>query len=247
MHPLAGLRGWSGFEVCGKEIRGLAEPLLAQIGRREDYRRRDEWGHPQVYESGWRERISSALPVPLSAAIIALCVAVYFLSLIAPGLVYNYLALNPDHLVAMPWTLITHMFVHANFDHLFWNMLFLFFFGPELERRVGDTRFLEIYMLSGIVAAAAQLLIFPGVLVGASGALYGVLGCLAMIAPEIRVFIFFVLPLSIRASVVVFALIDFLMIGSADNIAHMAHIVGLLVGLVIGYAMQKRPRYYYEL
>jgi membrane associated rhomboid family serine protease len=169
------------------------------------------------------------------------------LSLVASDFVYSYLALNPDYLAARPWTLITHMFVHANFDHLFWNMLFLFFFGPELERRVGDTRFLEIYLLSGIVAAAVQLLIFPGVLVGASGALYGVMGCLAMIAPEIRVLVFFVLPLSIRAAVVVFALIDFLMLGAGDNIAHMAHITGLLVGLAFGYAMRNRPRYYYEL
>jgi membrane associated rhomboid family serine protease len=143
-----------------------------------------------------------------------------------------------------PWTLITYMFVHASFDHLFWNMLFLFFFGMELERRVGDLRFLQIYLLSGIVAAIAQMLIASGGLVGASGALYGVLGCLAIIAPEIRVLLFFVIPLSIRASVVIFALVDFLTMGSADNIAHMAHITGLLVGLAFGYAMKKQPRYY---
>jgi membrane associated rhomboid family serine protease len=70
------------------------------------------------------------------------------------------------------------------------------------------------------------------------------LGCLAIIAPEIRVLLFFVIPLSIRASVVIFALVDFLTMGSADNIAHMAHITGLLVGLAFGYAMKKQPRYY---
>jgi hypothetical protein len=169
------------------------------------------------------------------------------LSLIAPGFVYSYLALNPDHLMQRPWTLITYMFVHASFDHLFWNMLFLFFFGMELERRVGDLKFLQIYLLSGIVAATAQMLISSGSLVGASGALYGALGCLAIIAPEIRVLIFFVIPLSIRAAVVLFALIDFLTLGAADNIAHMAHIAGLLVGLAFGYAMKKQPRYYYNI
>jgi len=168
------------------------------------------------------------------------------LSLIAPGFVYSYLALNPDHLMQRPWTLITYMFVHASFDHLFWNMLFLFFFGMELERRVGDRKFLQIYLLSGIVAATAQMLISSGSMVGASGALYGALGCLAIIAPEIRVLVFFVIPLSIRASVVLFALIDFLTLGAADNIAHMAHITGLLVGLAFGYAMKKRPGYYYH-
>lgn len=184
------------------------------------------------------------MPVSCSGLILLVCVVVYLLSVIFPGFVYGYLALNPANLMQQPWTLITHMFVHANFDHLFFNMLFLFFFGTELERRVGEAKFLQIYLLSGIVAALAQLLISPASLVGASGALYGVLGCLAIIAPEIRVLIFFVIPLSIRAAVVLFALVDFLSVGSADNIAHMAHIAGLLVGLAYGYAMKKQPRYY---
>lgn len=240
-----GLQPMGGLRYSAKWICARAEPLLAQIGRREDYRMRDEWGNPTIRESNsWRDRIPSGIPISLSGAIIALCVAVFFLSLIAPGLVYSYLALNPDYLAARPWTLITYMFVHANFDHLFWNMLFLFFFGVELERRVGEMRFLQIYLLSGIAAAGAQMLIASGGLVGASGALYGVMGCLAMIAPEIRVLVFFVLPLSIRVAVVVFALIDFLMLGSGDSIAHMAHISGLLVGLAFGYAMRRGPKYY---
>ena len=146
-----------------------------------------------------------------------------------------------------PWTLLTHMFVHANFDHLFWNMLFLFFFGMELEKRVGESKFLQIYILSGIVAAIGQMMISSGSLVGASGALYGVMGCLAIIAPEIRVLLYFIVPLGIRTLVVIYALFDFLTMGSGDNIAHMAHIVGLLVGLAFGLLMKRQPQYYYNL
>lgn len=216
---------------------------LSPIGSRDDYRRRDEWGNPTT-PSGW-SRTASGLFASYSLVILAICVIVFFIKLIDENFVYNYLALNPDYLMQRPWTLITHMFVHANFDHLFWNMLFLFFFGVELERRVGETRFLAIYILSGIVAAVAQMLISGGVLVGASGALYGVLGCLAIIAPEIRVLLFFIIPLSIRWAVVLFALVDFASIGAADNIAHMAHIAGLLVGLAFGYALQRKPQYRY--
>ena len=122
-------------------------------------------------------------------------------------------------------------------------MLFLFFFGMELERRVGEKKFLQIYILSGIVAALGQMMISSGSMVGASGALFGVMGCLAIIAPEIRILLFFVIPMSIRAAVVLFALIDFLTLGSADNIAHMAHIVGLLVGLAYGLAMVRNPKF----
>ncbi len=219
------------------------KPFQAMTGRREDFRRRDEWGEP-VPISGWRGYISSGLPVTYSGLILLACILVFFISIIFPAFVYNYLALNTDYVMQRPWTLITHMFVHADFNHLFWNMLFLFFFGMELERRVGEKKFLQIYILSGIVAALGQMMISGGSMVGASGALFGVMGCLAIIAPEIRILLFFVIPVSIRGAVVLFALIDFLTLGSADNIAHMAHIVGLLVGLAYGQAMMRAPKYY---
>jgi len=204
--------------------------------------KRNEWGEPDR-QGEWRSRIPSGLPVSASGAILLLCIAVFFLSAIIPGL-SGFLALQPEYLMQRPWTLITHMFVHANFDHLFWNMVVLFFFGMELERRVGERKFLQIYILSGMVAAVGQMMVAGGSLVGASGALYGVMGCLAIIAPEISVLLFFVIPLSIRWAVVLFALIDFLSMGSLDSIAHMAHIVGLLVGLAYGQAMVGRSRYY---
>ena len=72
------------------------------------------------------------------------------------------------------------------------------------------------------------------------------MGCLAIIAPEIRVLLYFIFPLSIRAAVVLFAVIDLLFFGSPDNIARMAHIVGLLVGLAFGLQMKKQPKYYYN-
>jgi membrane associated rhomboid family serine protease len=219
------------------------KPFQAMTGRKEDFRRRDEWGEPQIPVNGWRGLIPSGLPVSYSGLILLACIIVFFISIIFPAFVYNYLALNPDYVMQRPWTLITHMFVHADFNHLFWNMLFLFFFGMELERRVGEKKFLQIYILSGIVAALGQMIISSGSMVGASGALFGVMGCLAIIAPEIRILLFFVIPVSIRGAVVLFALIDFLTLGSADNIAHMAHIVGLLVGLAYGQAMMRTPKY----
>jgi membrane associated rhomboid family serine protease len=212
--------------------------------RREDNRYRDEWGETQKPVNGWRGRIPSGLPVTYSGLILLACIIVFFISIIFPAFVYNYLALNPDYVMQRPWTLITYMFVHANFNHLFWNMVVLFFFGMELERRVGENKFLQIFIFSGIVAALGQMMISGGSMVGASGGLYGVMGCLALIAPEIRILLFFVIPVSIRGAVVLFALIDFLTLGSADNIAHMAHIVGLLVGLAYGQAMMRTSKYY---
>ncbi|MFB3764681.1 MAG: rhomboid family intramembrane serine protease [Methanotrichaceae archaeon] len=223
-------------------------PSFAPAGQRFDYRRKNGDSSRPWESSSWRDRIPSVpgLPVSYSGIILLLCVIVFFIRLLAPVFVYTDLALNPAYVMQKPWTIITHMFVHASFDHLFWNMLFLFFFGTELERRVGDGKFLGIYLLSGIVAATGQMLVSGSTLVGASGALYGVLGCLAVIAPEIRVLLFFVIPVTIRWAVVLFAAVDFLFSGTGDNIAHVAHLSGLALGLVIGYIMKRRqPSYYY--
>lgn len=218
--------------------------LMRPVGRRDDFRRSDDWDSWTQEKAGWKSQLPRSLPVSYSGIILLACVVVFLLSLIVPYWVYTYLALNTQLVLQMPWTLLTYMFVHASFSHLFWNMLILFFFGVELERRLGGQRFLGIYILSGIVAAFAQMAFAGGVMVGASGALYGVLGCLAIIAPELRVLLFFVLPISIRAMVVIYAVIDFLSLPAADSIAHMAHIGGLLVGLAYGYMLVRRPKYY---
>ena len=240
---------WFARKRLAQERWGGIGPLLARAGRREDYRNRDEWGYPTAPNASWQDRIGALMPVSYSGIILLICILVFLLSLVARGFVYDYLVLIPHFVVERPWTILTHMFVHFSFDHLFFNMLFLFFFGMELERRVGGRKFLQIYILSGIVAALAQTVVTSGSMVGmvgASGALFGALGCLAIIAPEIRVLLFFVIPMSIRWAVVVFALIDFTFMDSADNIGHMAHIAGLFVGLAFGQMMRSQPQYYYR-
>lgn len=227
--------------------RGLNVPRNAVIllrdwwkGSDRDYG--DAWDDPDPWEDDrTHSPPRSSLPLTCSGVILAICVILFLVRLAAPSFALNYLALNPALVMSRPWTLITHMFMHANFNHLFFNMIFLFFFGTELERRIGENRFLMVFIVSGLVAAFGQMAVVPvGFMLGASGALYGVMGCLAVIAPEIRVLLFFVIPMSIRASVVLFAILDFTMMGSADSIAHMAHISGLVAGVVFGETMKRR-------
>jgi hypothetical protein len=120
-------------------------------------------------------------------------------------------------------------------------MIVLFFFGSELERRVGGRVFVTIFILAGLVGNAAYLAyahlanqFIPAL--GASGAIYGVLGTLAIIAPEIRVLFFFLVPMNIRTLILIFAAVDILLIpySAIDRIAHVAHLAGLLVGLYYG-------------
>lgn len=160
---------------------------------------------------------------------------------------FEYLSLNPALIFSHPWTLVTHMFLHANLIHLLFNMLFLFFFGPELEHRIGGRRFLGVFFFSGIVAGIGYslwsvIIENPLPVVGASGALFGVFACLAVLAPHIRVFIYFI-PMKITHALILFALIDLVFIGSGDTIARSAHLSGVVAGLLIGKHIKKKGDY----
>lgn len=232
----------------GRSGQSLARRLSLGAGVQREGGRDDRWNDPDPWGD---DRFSPTggfkLPLTYSGMILVICVLLFFVSVKAPVFTSNYLALNPAFVAARPWTLITHMFVHGNLSHLLVNMIVLFFFGTELERRVGESKFLQIFIISGLVAAIGQMAAVPtGSMVGASGALFGVMGCLAVIAPEITVLIYFVIPLSIRAAIVLFAVIDFALMGSADSIAHMAHITGLLAGLAYGGMLKDRYRRRYR-
>lgn len=180
-----------------------------------------------------------------SLTILTIAIISFFLQNI-PGYFY-YLALSPLDIFSRPWTLVTHMFLHANAIHLLFNMMFLFFFGPELERRIGGKRFLTVFFLSGIIAATGYSIwsVFidrPGYAVGASGALFGIFACLAVLAPHIQVYIYFI-PMKITHALIFFALLDLLFIGSGDMIARSAHLSGVLAGLVMGKQIKEKRQY----
>jgi membrane associated rhomboid family serine protease len=184
--------------------------------------------------------------------ILIVCTALFFLKILLDGLIDYFLALNPVRVFSMPWQVFTSMFVHAGFGHFFVNMLVLFFMGSELERRVGGNRYLLIFFTSGLAGSLAYIVYAymtnPYVYaMGASAAIFGVLGALAIIAPEIRVFIFpFPIPISIRVAILLFAFYDLILLPFSykTGVAHISHLSGLLVGLYFGKTMRFK-RYYY--
>jgi membrane associated rhomboid family serine protease len=162
---------------------------------------------------------------------------------------FSYFALVASDIFTRPWILITHMFLHADGLHLLFNMMFLFFFGPELERRIGGKKFLGVYFISGLVAALGYsfwtlfVLGTNGSAVGASGALFGIFACLAILAPDIIVYLYFI-PMKITYALIFFALLDLLFIGSSgDLVARSAHLSGVVAGLVIGKYLKKTGKY----
>ena len=177
--------------------------------------------------------------------VLALITLMFFVGLLFRWWVIRYLALNPIGFATMPWQILTAIFVHLEFWHYFINAFILLIFGSELERRVGGKKYLEIFLLSGISGNIFYIL-FAYVTgdftpaIGASGAIYGVMGTLAIIAPEIRVLLFFVIPMSIRTAILLFAAYDLLMLPMSriTGVASIAHLGGLLVGLYYGRKMK---------
>ena len=153
------------------------------------------------------------------------------------------------------WQFVTYMFMHFDFSHLFFNMFAVLMFAPVLEREWGATKFLVFYLICGLGAALVQegvwalmfgdqLSLYPEyadrlVTIGASGAVFGILLAFGWLFPDVSMYLFFI-PIPIRARVMVigYAVVELFaglggMVFSGDNVAHFAHLGGMLFGWLV--------------
>jgi membrane associated rhomboid family serine protease len=149
------------------------------------------------------------------------------------------LGLNPDVFWSRPWTIITAMFTHADFWHFFGNMIVLFFFGRFLIMLVGQNWFLLVYFVGGIVGNILFLVLGNGIAVGASGAIYAIAGVLVVLVPNLRVYLYFILPMPLWVVVIIFFGL-WSIPGLFPNIAWQAHLGGLVIGLIAGYYFRRK-------
>lgn len=147
-----------------------------------------------------------------------------------------YLPLYPaGHPYFIVTQFVTYMFMHGGFGHLLSNMLMLFFLGGEVEHVLGPKRFLTFYFLSGIGGGIAHWLIADAPVVGASGAVFGVMVGLAIIAPDRVIYMFpFPVPIKVKFFVLGYVAYNLAMglTGSGGAVAYFAHLGGALVGLI---------------
>jgi membrane associated rhomboid family serine protease len=140
---------------------------------------------------------------------------------------------------------VSSIFLHASIDHIVFNMIALFFFGTYLERMVGPRLFLVIFFIAGIVGNFGYMLTAPGSIVpaiGASGAIYGIVGVLAVLTPLTLVYVYFIVPMPMVVFAALYAVLDFVGLFAPSDIAHGAHIGGLLVGVAFGIYLRQRYR-----
>jgi hypothetical protein len=134
------------------------------------------------------------------------------------------------------------MFVHGGIGHLFFNMLGLFFFGSRVESRMGGRKFVQMYFVSGLAGALFSLLMAPGAaIIGASGAVYGVMMAFALFWPRERIYIWGVIPVEAWLLVLLFTGYSLFsgIQGSRGGIADFAHLGGFVGAYVYLWALQR--------
>jgi len=172
--------------------------------------------------------------------------------------VIRYVAINPSlFLDGFVWTLITSMFMHGSFGHLFVNMISMFFIGNFVERLIGRKRFFWFYMIAGIVAGLFFVglayvgqsfsfgeSLFGGIdtfAVGASGALFGLGGLLAVLIPRLKVLVFFIIPMPMWLAMIVLMFgLWFISASFGLPLGNTAHFGGLVVGVLYGFYLRKK-------
>ncbi|MBN2171992.1 MAG: rhomboid family intramembrane serine protease [Candidatus Krumholzibacteriota bacterium] len=134
----------------------------------------------------------------------------------------------------MVWQIFTYMFLHGGFLHILFNMFVLWMFGREVEMTIGRRAFLRLYLVSGLVAGLCSLFMWKALILGASGAVLGVLAAYGVLFPDRIILAFLIIPMKVRYFVWLVAALDiFGAIQGGGSIAHLAHIGGLASGYVL--------------
>jgi len=201
-----------------------------------------------------KKNLFGSLSVNTTLILINVLLFILFLILISTEfLSIDAVALRPSNIFSgqYVWTFLTSMFMHGNFFHIFVNMLSLFFIGSLIEKILGAKRYLSFYLIAGLFAGLFFVLfslVFPAdfnaYAVGASGALFGLVGLLVLLTPNLKVYVMFI-PIPIKMKYAAPGLLIVLWIISATaniGIGNTAHLGGLIAGLIYGiYLRTKFP------
>lgn len=179
--------------------------------------------------------------------IIAACVVMFIIQQITPYSLWATLEFWPAYVAVFPWSFVTAIFLHASIEHLVFNMIALLFFGYTLENVLGRKIFLIIFFLSGIIGNVGYLLTsITGLTdlytpaIGASGAIYGIIGTLVVLIPLRSVYLYGLFPIPLVFVVAFWLLLDIIGLFEPSGIAEGAHLGGIVFGAICGFYIRKR-------
>ena len=190
---------------------------------------------------------------PIVKNLIIINIIVYLGQSSFPQLEFYFMGHYPISPAFKPWQIVTHMFMHGGFTHLLFNMFALFVFGSALERVWGGKRFLIYYLLCGVgafffyeftlgIEIYQQMGTFNpncdlGWVVGASGSVFGLLLGFGMLFPNTQLMLLFPpIPIKAKYFVIGYGAIELMMAfnnSPGDNVAHFAHLGGMLIGYIL--------------
>jgi len=171
--------------------------------------------------------------------LLIICAGVFLLQQVAPGQILIAFGLIPILVwkKVFVWQLGTYIFLHGSFFHLLFNLFALWMFGCQLERQWGTKAFMKYFFVTGIGAGICYAVVNPGQsspVVGASGAIYGILLAYGLIFPNQMVYVWFLFPMRARTFVIIFGAIELYasIAAPGGGIAHVAHLGGMLFGYI---------------
>lgn len=167
-------------------------------------------------------------------------VAVFFLQIVFPSVTANFRLASAD-VWSRPWTLLTAIFLHGSITHLLFNGFGLAIFGSILEQTIGSKRFLMVFFTAGLLSSIASTFFYSAV-VGASGAIFGVIGAVAVLRPTLTVWVYYI-PMPMYVAAVVWAIADIIGFIVPTNVANAGHLAGLATGLAAGFMMRGLKRF----
>jgi len=189
-----------------------------------------------------------ALPSAIRA-FIGIALVVYLFQIVASFIpiagqqgnrwIIEWLAFNPafPNIIFEPWRLITYIFLHGSPFHLIFNLLWLWWMGRPVEERIGPRSFTALFLGAGIGGALLDIplsMLLGGTnVIGASGAVYGIMVAFAMLYPTVPIMLFLLPPLEARFVVAGIIAIDVLFLGTGDGVARIVHIGGAAVGYLM--------------
>ena len=213
-----------------------------------------EWLYGGMRHKGFGKRKGVLGNLGINTSLILINVIVFVIAGILwfTGVIpIDYIALNPSNVLQGKylWTFLTSMFMHGGFFHLFVNMLSLFFVGSLLQRILGERRYLNFYLISGIFAGLFFVIIalltgsgMDSYAVGASGALFALIGCLMLLTPNLPVYVMFIpIPIKMKYAAPGLLLVLWGISFAADvPIGNIAHLGGLIAGLIYGIYLRSK-------
>ncbi|MCD6175721.1 MAG: rhomboid family intramembrane serine protease [Planctomycetes bacterium] len=170
--------------------------------------------------------------------------AIYLVANLIPNIgeyLYYYGSVFPKTFfnAIQPWRIITYQFLHGGMMHLIFNLMVLYFMGPFVERSLGSRAFLKFYLVCGAAGGVVYTLLVllhilpPGVMVGASGGIYGVMAALAIMMPQMKVLLWGIIPMTMVRLVILLVIVSLLTIAFGHNVGgEAAHLSGLAMGFL---------------